>query len=89
MTLTVKLTENEQSRLDAIAAAMRASNQSEVVRMLINEKFDSLQSDKTLVERRGGHPQHLLDGVSDLSERSLRKKIIAKKLVAKAERRVR
>lgn len=87
MTLTVKLAELEQSRLDAIAAAMRTSNQSEVVRMLINEKFESLQSEKTLVERRGGHPQHLLDGAPALSERSTRQKIIAKKLAAKAERR--
>ncbi len=88
MTLTVKLAEHDQSRLDAIAAAMQTSNQSEVVRILINEKFESLQADKTLVERRGGHPQYLLDGASGLSERSLRKKMIAKKLAAKAERRV-
>ncbi len=88
MTLTVKLAKQEQSRLDAIAAAMQTSNQSEVVRMLINEKFESLQSDKTLVERRGGHPQYLLDSAPGLSERSMRKKIIAKKLSAKVERRV-
>lgn len=89
MTLTVKLGEHEQSRLDAIAAAMQTSNQSEVVRMLINEKFESLQSDKTLFERRGGHPRHLLDGAPGLSERSSRRKIVAKKLADKAARRTR
>jgi len=88
MTLTVKLAEQEQQRLEAIAIAMK-SNQSDVVRALINEKFESLQSDKTLVERRGGHPKFLLDGSSASSERSYRKDSIAKTLSEKAARRAR
>lgn len=86
MTLTVKLADQEQIRLEAIAAAMKA-NQSDVVRALINEKFEALQADKTLVERRGGHPQNLLDGRADLSERTQRKDIIAQHLVSKVKRR--
>jgi len=88
MTLTVKLAEREQKRLEVIAIAMNV-NQSDVVRALINEKFESLQADKTLLERRGGHPKFLLDGPTDMSERSKRKALVAQKLSAKASRRAR
>lgn len=87
MTLTVKLAKQEQQRLDAIAASMNSGNTSDVVRALINEKFEALQADKTLVERRGGHPQHLLDGAPNLSERTNRKATVAEQLAAKAARR--
>ncbi|HEY9679360.1 MAG TPA: hypothetical protein V6C76_15235 [Drouetiella sp.] len=88
MTLTVKLAEQEQLRLEAIATALKA-NQSDAIRIIINEKFDSLQASKTIVERRGGHPQHLLNGSADTSERANRKATIAKKLQAKAAKRAR
>lgn len=88
MTLTVKLAEQDQNRLEAIAAVMKAGSQSDVIRILINEKFESLQADKTLVERRGGHPEYLLAGTANLSERITRKGVIAAKLAAKASRRV-
>lgn len=87
MTLTVKLADQEQNRLEAIAAAMNA-NQSDAIRALINEKFEALQADKTLVERRGGHPQFLLDGPPELSGRDARKSELAEKLKAKTARRV-
>lgn len=87
MTLTVKLAEQEQNRLDVIASVMKAGNQSDVVRALINEKFEALQADKTLAERRGGHPEHLLNGAADLSQRDNRKAVIAEKVAAKAARR--
>ncbi|MBA3995042.1 MAG: hypothetical protein C0469_16105 [Cyanobacteria bacterium DS2.3.42] len=86
MTLTVKLAEQEQTRLEAIATAMQA-NQSDAIRTLINEKFEALQADKTLVERRGGHPKYLLDGPANLSERESRKSLVAEKLASKAARR--
>jgi len=87
MTLTVKLADQEQSRLAVIIAALHSENQSDAVRTLINEKFEALHADKTLFERRGGHPKYLLDGGTDLSERLNRKSAIAKKLAAKAARR--
>lgn len=89
MTLTVKLAKQEQERLDVIATAMNNANTSDVVRALINEKFEALQADKTLVERRGGHPQHLLDGAPNLSERTNRKAVSAEQLTAKRTRRAR
>lgn len=86
MTLTVKLADQEQARLEAIATAMN-SNQSDTVRALINEKFEALQADKTLVERRGGHPKILLDGRANLSDRKQRTALINQHLASKAKRR--
>lgn len=86
MTFTVKLADQEQNRLDVIAQTMKVDRGS-VVRKLINEKFEALQAESTLVERRGGHPQHLLNGSSNLSERANRKALIAEKVSAKAARR--
>jgi hypothetical protein len=49
-----------------------------LIKSLIYHRWVSLQTDKTFVERRGGHPQHLLqDAPENLSERSNRKQAIA------------
>jgi hypothetical protein len=87
MTLTVKLDEQDQARLEYLKQFMNAPTQSEVVRKLINERFSQLQADKTLVERRGGHPGHLMRGGSGLSERQNRKATVAKQIEAKLGRR--
>lgn len=87
MTLTVKLADQEQRRLEVIIAALHCANQSDAVRALINEKFEALQADKTLLERRGGHPKYLLNGNTDLSERVNRKSAVSKKLAAKSAKR--
>ncbi len=89
MNLIVKLTELEQNRLGVITAAMQSVSPSDAVRTLINEKFETIQAAKTLVERRGGHPQYLLNGGADLSERANRKSAIAKRLTAKPLRKFR
>lgn len=44
-------------------------------------------STKTVLERMGGYPKHFLEGSGDLSERSVRKKIIAEKIRAKHQAR--
>ncbi|MET0099441.1 hypothetical protein, partial [Limnospira platensis] len=50
----------------------------ELIKRLVQERWLSLQPRKTIVERRGGHPEHLLeDAPPDLSERANRKKAIA------------
>ncbi|MDR9896266.1 hypothetical protein G7B40_017110 [Aetokthonos hydrillicola Thurmond2011] len=52
-----------------------------MIRRLIAERWLNLQAGRTLVDRRGGHPQHLLqDAPADLSERANRKKAIAQYL---------
>ncbi|MEZ2276520.1 MAG: hypothetical protein ACBR12_06345 [Microcoleus sp.] len=49
----------------------------ELIKRLVKERWLSLQPRQTIVERRGGHPEHLLeDAPPDLSERANRKKAI-------------
>ena len=87
MTLTVKLADEEKSRLNVIVAAIHSSNQSEAIRTLINEKFEALQAEMTLVERRGGHPKNVLNGAGNNSKRENRKSAIDEVLAAKVARR--
>ncbi|MBD2149201.1 hypothetical protein H6F44_03530 [Pseudanabaena sp. FACHB-1277] len=42
---------------------------------------------QTVLERMGGYPKHFLEGSGDLSDRSVRKKIIAEKIRAKHQAR--
>ena len=57
--------------------AHEQTEKSELIRRLIAKRWLTLQAGKTLLERRGGHPEHLLkDAPTDLSERSNRKKAI-------------
>ncbi|WP_055076359.1 hypothetical protein [Pseudanabaena sp. 'Roaring Creek'] len=44
-------------------------------------------SSKTVLERMGGYPQYFLEGSGDLSDRNVRKKIIAEKIRAKHQAR--
>ncbi|WP_225225855.1 hypothetical protein [Komarekiella delphini-convector] len=78
--LTVRL-DDETERQLADILAQEKTDKSELIRRLIAERWLSLQAGKTLVERRGGHPEHLLqDAPTDLSERPNRKKAIAEYL---------
>lgn len=79
--LTVRLDEETERQLADILAREKDSNRSELIKRLIRERWLALQAGKTLVERRGGHPKHLLqDAPADLSERPNRKKAIAEYL---------
>ena len=76
--LTVRLDEETERQLAALLAQAKDTNRSQLIKRLIHERWLTLQLDRTIVERRGGHPQHLLEGASPhLSERSNRKKAIA------------
>ncbi|MEH1806730.1 hypothetical protein [Nostoc sp.] len=78
--LSVRLDEETERQLADILAHEQ-TEKSELIRRLIAERWLTLQAGKTLVERRGGHPEHLLqDAPRDLSERSNRKKAIAQYL---------
>jgi metal-responsive CopG/Arc/MetJ family transcriptional regulator len=79
--LTVNLDEETERQLSEILTHEEKADRSELIKRLIRERWLSLQSDKTIVERRGGHPQHLLENApEDLSERSKRKQTIAELL---------
>lgn len=79
--LTVRLDEETEQKLADLVAHEKDTNRSQLIKRLIRERWLTLQAGKTLVERRGGHPQHLLqDAPADLSERSNRKAAIAEYL---------
>ena len=78
MTLTVRLDSEDEKRLQQIVEALQASNQSDVIRQIIYEKWNSLRNDKTFVERRGGHPQNLIHSGESFSSRESRKAQIMK-----------
>jgi len=60
----------------------------ELIQMLIRQRWLRLQSNRTLVERRGGHPEHLLQDASpNLSERENRKQAIADHLMQRHSQR--
>ncbi len=76
--LTVRLDPETEQQLAEILAHEVTVNRSELVKRLIRERWLALNLDNTFVERRGGHPQNLLqDAPPDLSERSTRKQAIA------------
>lgn len=61
-----------------ILAHEKDTNRSELIKRLVRDRWLTLQLDKTLVEKRGEHPQHLLqDAPADLSECQNRKAAIA------------
>lgn len=76
--LTVRLDEETEGQLADILAHEKDTNRSELIKRLIRDRWLTLQLGKSIVERRGGHPQHLLqDAPTDLSERANRKQAIA------------
>jgi hypothetical protein len=89
MTLTVRLNDDEDRKLQQIVQSLHVSDRSSAIRELIEEKWRALQSSKSFVERRGGHPVHLLQGASNASDRDARKRVISDKLAAKTAARKR
>jgi hypothetical protein len=76
--LTVRLDPETEQKLADILAHERENNRSSLIKRLILERWLTLDLDTTFVERRGGHPQHLLqDAPPNLSERSTRKQAIS------------
>ena len=76
--LTVRLDPETEQKLADIIAHEQDVNRSSLVKRLILERWLTLNLDNTFVERRGGHPEHLLqDAPPDLSERSTRKQAIS------------
>jgi hypothetical protein len=87
VTLTVRLDDQDEFKLQQIVEAENAESQSALIRNWIDEKWNALQSTRTFVERRGGHPQHLLSAPADSSERASRKSKLAERFEQKAQAR--
>jgi hypothetical protein len=75
--LTIQLDPETESYLTEILEQENTTPE-ELIKHLLHQRWISLQSGKTIVERRGGHPEHLLQNAPvDLSERENRKRVIA------------
>lgn len=59
----------------------------ELLRELIYQHWQTLQSPQTLAQRRGGHPKHLLQDASpDLSLRENRKAMVKNRIKSKYDK---
>ncbi|MBW4449106.1 MAG: hypothetical protein KME38_20165 [Spirirestis rafaelensis WJT71-NPBG6] len=74
--LNVNLDDEAEKYLVEILAQEKITS-NELIKRLLHEHWQSLQPRKTFLERRGGHPEHLLEGPSDLSDRDARSKYLA------------
>ncbi|NCQ71728.1 MAG: hypothetical protein GPI97_22310 [Microcystis aeruginosa W13-16] len=75
--LSINLDRETENYLADIISEENISSE-ELLKKLIYEHWQSLKPRKTLLQRRGGHPQHLLENAPpDLSLRENRKKVVA------------
>jgi hypothetical protein len=74
--LNVNLDDEAEKYLVEILAQEQTIS-SELIKRLLHEHWQSLQPRKTILERMGGYPEHLLQGPSDLSDRDARYKYLA------------
>jgi hypothetical protein len=74
--LSINLDQQTESYLVEIIAKEKITSE-ELLKQLIYQHWQTLQPRQTLAERRGGHPQYLLQDASpDLSLRENRKTMI-------------
>ncbi len=75
--LNVNLDDETEKYLVEILAQEKITS-SELIKRLLHEHWETLQPRKTVLERMGGyHPEHLLNGPSNLSDRDARYKYLA------------
>ncbi|MCV3216981.1 hypothetical protein OGM63_26330 [Plectonema radiosum NIES-515] len=74
--LNLNLDDEAEKYLVEILAQEKTTS-SELIKRLLHEHWQSLQPRKTVLERMGGYPEHLLQGPSDLSDRDARYKYLA------------
>ena len=85
--LNVRLDNEDELKLAQIAASAKTQNKSSLIKRMINDQWVALQAGRTFVERRGGHPEHLLAGSSTSSSRDSRKSELAKHYKSRASHR--
>ncbi len=84
--ITITLNDEAEKHLVEILAQEKTTS-SELLQRLLHQHWQDLQPRKTFLERRGEHPQHLLNGSGNLSDRDVRKQIIADHIKQRHERR--
>ena len=86
--LTVLLDPESEQYLVEILAQEKTTS-SELIKLLLRERWHSLQPLPTVLERMGGYPEQLLEGPGNLSDREVRREAIAQHLQQRQERQQR
>jgi hypothetical protein len=68
-------TESEQYLVEILVQEKTTSR--ELIKLLLRERWRSIQPQQTVLERMGGYPEQLLDGPENLSDRDVRRATIA------------
>jgi hypothetical protein len=83
MALTVRLDPETQQCLDELVADT-GQDKSALVRELIRQRWQQLQSAPSITERIGGHPSHFLNTLpKGGAERPLRRRLLMERLARK------
>ncbi|TYQ28478.1 hypothetical protein [Pseudanabaena sp. UWO310] len=88
---TIQLDEETSRDLDELSSQQQITPE-ELIKQLVRDRLQQPSKPKTVMqklqeaERRRGEPRHFLQGRSDLSDRDVRKEIIAQKMQEKYQR---
>lgn len=85
--ISIRLSAQDGDKLAQLLIATQSKSQSDLIRKLINDQWVAMQAGRTFVERRGGHPENLLRGNPNDSERSRRKSEVGKLISERATKR--
>jgi len=77
MILSVRLDEDTKNYLEELVHRTGSASKSQLIKTLILERWSATQPGKTFLQRRGGHPAHLLNSGENLSDRQVRKQKVA------------
>jgi fructose-bisphosphate aldolase class 1 len=77
--ITIKLDDETETYLSEILRQEQTTTE-ELVKNLLRNHLINLKKNQTVLERMVGYPQELLTGAEDLSDRDVRKKIIAEQI---------
>ncbi|MDY6803832.1 MAG: hypothetical protein SXA11_08505 [Cyanobacteriota bacterium] len=78
--------EAERYLIEILAAEKIPSDR--LIKKMLRDRWLTHQPKKTILERMGGEPEHLLDGPGNLSDREVRKKAIADRVEQRHQRRL-
>jgi precorrin-6B methylase 1 len=86
MMLIINLDDEAEKYLIEILSEEQTNSQ-ELIKKLLRNHLSNLKK-KTVLERMGGYPEHLLEGTGNLSDRDTRKHTIAERIRQKQEKRL-
>ena len=83
--ITVTLNDEAEKYLVEVLAQEKITS-NELFQRLLHQHWQTLQPQKTVLERMGDRPRHFLSGPGNLSNRDVRKTLIAEHVQKRHER---